>query len=296
MAIVLDHQLREQIPRDNREFPITYFRDELAALPGRAGPLHWHPEFELATALSGTLDYQVGEEHLTLRAGDSIFVNGNLLHGIRQTDGEAAEPMPNVVFSGAVIASELSAIHQKYIRPILTCDSLPYVIFRGACPEHREVNHLIHEVYRAMEERGDCYEMTVQRSLGLVFAYLFQNLGSLPRSQASRIRITAQIRLRQMLSYIYEHYRESVTLEEIAGAANIGRSEAGRCFHTYMGCSPVEALIRHRLGVAEGLLRETALPLHEIAFECGFRSVGYFGRRFRRIYGCTPSEYRILGK
>ncbi len=60
MAIILDRQLREQIPRDNNEFPITYFHDELATLPNRAGPLHWHPEFEIATAVHSALDFRVG--------------------------------------------------------------------------------------------------------------------------------------------------------------------------------------------------------------------------------------------
>ena len=36
MAIILDYQLREQIPHDVEKFPITYFCDELAALPNWA--------------------------------------------------------------------------------------------------------------------------------------------------------------------------------------------------------------------------------------------------------------------
>ena len=99
-----------------------------------------------------------------------------------------------------------------------------------------------------------------------------------------------------MLSYLYEHFRETVTLEEIANAAHISRSEAGRCFQAYLGCSPVEALIRHRLQAAQRLLHETTLTLQEICFECGFHSVNYFSRQFRRVYGCSPSEKRKLGK
>ncbi len=60
MPIILDHQLREQIPHDGTAFPISYFHDELAALPNRAGPLHWHHDFEIATAVSGALEFQVG--------------------------------------------------------------------------------------------------------------------------------------------------------------------------------------------------------------------------------------------
>ena len=53
MPVILDHQLREQMHHISPEFPITYFHDELIALPNREGPVHWHPEFEeLADAFS----------------------------------------------------------------------------------------------------------------------------------------------------------------------------------------------------------------------------------------------------
>lgn len=69
MPIILDYQLREQIPHDGTVFPISYFYDELASLPNWAGPLHWHPDFEIATALSGVLDFQIGIQHIMLNAG-----------------------------------------------------------------------------------------------------------------------------------------------------------------------------------------------------------------------------------
>lgn len=68
MPVILDHQLREQINHNAAQFPVTYFCNELAALPNREGPLHWHTDFELATAASGVLDVQVGQQHITLNA------------------------------------------------------------------------------------------------------------------------------------------------------------------------------------------------------------------------------------
>ena len=106
MAILLDHQLQEQIPHDILSFPVAFYCDELAALPDRTGPVHWHPYFEIATAQSGVLDYQVGQIHTILEPGDSIFVNQNMLHGIRQLSGAAPDPLPAILFSGTVVAPE----------------------------------------------------------------------------------------------------------------------------------------------------------------------------------------------
>ncbi len=288
MPIMLDQQLRELMTHDVSEFPISFFHDELAALPNWAGPLHWHPEFEVATAQCGVLDYQVGKEHVRLNPGDSIFVNGNLLHGIRQLSGGIPDPMPNIVFYGAFLAAESSTVYRKYIRFILECENLPYVVFRKECEAHEPVRRLIDEIYRHMQERGACYELSVQRNLIGVFEYMIRHLDDLPRHSESRIRMNAQIRVQQMLSYIYEHYAESITLEDIAGAANISRSEAGRCFHSYTGHSPIEALIQHRLQLAYALLESTDQSVQEISLACGFHSVNYFHRQYRRHYGTAP--------
>ena len=296
MPIKLDHRLREQITHDARGFPITFFQEELAALPNYAGPLHWHPDFEIATAVSGVLDFQVGRQHVTLEAGDSIFVNGNMLHGITQLSGDTPDPMPNIVFSGAVIAPETGAIYRKYIYPIACCDTLPFIVFRQKTGWQDAVNRSVKNIYRHMSKQGPCYEMAVQRELGYIFEQIFLHFEELPRYETTRIQIDAQIRIQKMLSYIYEHFAEAVTLEEIAAAANISRSEAGRCFHTYMECSPVDALIRYRLQTAYRLLHEGTLTLQEISASCGFHSVNYFSRKFRSTYGCTPGRIRSLGK
>jgi len=291
MSIILDHQLREQIPHITTEFPITYFYGELATLPNWVGPLHWHSEFEIATAESGVLDYQVGQQHITLEPGDSIFVNGNMLHGIRQLSGDSPDPMPNIVFSGVAIVPEPGAIYQKYIQPVAQCNVLPFIVFRHENSSHNKVNCLIQNIYNQFKEQKQCYEMAVQRNLSSIFEYIFCNFDDFPKSDTTRIQIRNQIRLQKMLSYIYDHYAETVTLNDIACAANISRSEAGRCFHTYMGCSPIDALIQYRLQIAHRLLSEKTLTLQEISFRCGFNSVNYFSRQFKKHYGYAPGRY-----
>ncbi|HIU69033.1 MAG TPA: helix-turn-helix transcriptional regulator [Candidatus Scubalenecus merdavium] len=296
MPITLDHQLKEYIPHNAVEFPISYFHDELATLPNFAGPLHWHPDFEIATAECVSLDYQVGENHIILEAGDSIFVNRNTIHSIKQLSGGTPDPMPNIVFSGTLVAPETSTIYQKHIQPFAQCDFLPFIVFRHNDSSHTEINSLIKDIYKQMNEKKDCYELTIQRNLNYIFEYISSNFSVLPKVQATRIEINNQIRLQKMLTFIYENYADSVTLEDISKAANISRSEAGRCFRKYMGCSPIEALISYRLQTAHRLLGEKALSLSEISFACGFNSVNYFSRQFKKVYGYTPRQSCDLGK
>lgn len=296
MPLVLDHQMREQMEHDATAFPISYFDNELPMLPDRAVPLHWHPEFEFVTSIFSDLSFQIGLEHIALRAGESIFINSNMLHGVQQKNGDTCDPMPNIVFSASLISSEGSLVYQKYILPILRCDGLPYVIFRRTDDWQGEVNHLISNVYECSKRRSTCYEMSVQRDLNRIFELLFLNFSELPKRPMTRFQLAMQIRIQQMQTYISAHFAEKIGLSDIAASANISRSEANRCFNSYIGISPIEALLQHRLCVAQKLLLETTLPLREIGCMCGFNSESYFSRCFRRMYDCSPGSFRSMRK
>lgn len=296
MPILLDRYLQEQIPQDPGALPVAFYRDELAALPGRAGPVHWHPFLELATARQGVLDCQVGQTHITLAPGDSILINQNRLHSFRQLSGGEPDPLPILVFSGTVIAPEDSAAYQKYVRPVLGCSGLPFVVFRGGDAQWAGLGLRLRAACRAMAEQPPYYELEVQRSLSALWQILLEHWDALPRAETSPVQLNAQIRLQKMLAYLYSHYDQDITLADIAGAAHISRSEAGRCFRAYLGCSPVEALIRYRLQAARRLLGQTTLTLQQISDACGFHSANYFSHQFRKRYGHSPGENRRLGK
>lgn len=296
MPIILNYHLQEQIPHTAIDFPATYYHDELAALPNWTGPFHWHNDFEIATAVSSALDYKIGQQHIILNKGDSIFVNRNVLHSIRQLSGDIPDPMPNIVFSGILIAPEASAVYQKYIQPIAQCGSLPFIVFRQDDDSVSEVRRLINDSYQLMKEEKSCYELAVQRNISCIFEFITLNFADFPKSQATHMQINSQVRLQKMLTYIYENYAKEITLEDIAKAADVSRSEAGRCFNTYMSCSPVSALIQYRLQIAHQMLNEQSHTLQQISDACGFNSVNYFSRQFKKKYGYAPSQHADMGK
>ena len=236
----------------------------------------------------------MGEDHILLQAGDRIFVNANMLHGISQISGDVPDPMPGIVFPGSFIASEDSLIYQKYIQKIASCDQLPYIVFRKG--EHEEFHTAVEQIYSLLKERGPMYELGVLQGLLSVFICLERDFAVWPRAQVSRVHINSQVRVQQMLSFIYERYAENVTLADIAASASISRSEAGRCFAAYLHMSPVDYLIRYRLQTAYALLKDTTLTIQEISHACGFHSTSYFTRRFRACYGFSPRMGRDLGK
>ena len=99
-----------------------------------------------------------------------------------------------------------------------------------------------------------------------------------------------------MMQFIVKNYREKISLDEIAAAANISKSEALRCFHLGIRSTPVRYLVDFRLNRAKELLEATNDTVTEIAAEVGIDNISYFVRIFTRKFGMTPRAYRIRQK
>ena len=99
-----------------------------------------------------------------------------------------------------------------------------------------------------------------------------------------------------MLSFIHNHYKDKITVAQIADAIGISEREAMRSFRRSLNQSPIEYLISYRLNEAKKLLLDSRLPITEICYQCGFSDSSYFGKSFRKAYGLSPREYRSREK
>lgn len=92
--------------------------------------------------------------------------------------------------------------------------------------------------------------------------------------------------------YLRRHFMRAVSLDELC--AEFGMSKQGliRKFKRQTGQTPMDYLITLRIHRAKELLAETALPVGEIAAQCGFENLYYFSGAFRKRCGLSPTAYR----
>jgi len=88
---------------------------------------------------------------------------------------------------------------------------------------------------------------------------------------------------------------EAWPVERLASVSGVSEAHFARCFKQAFGVPPHRYLLTRRIERATALLRDTALPITEIAFETGWGSLGTFGRTFRDITGESPGETRARG-
>lgn len=98
----------------------------------------------------------------------------------------------------------------------------------------------------------------------------------------------------QVRRYIDNHFKENLTLDQLAEMAHISKYYLSHTFQKEYQTSPISYLLSRRIRESRFLLRETDHTLSQIAQILGFSSLSYFSQSFRRLEGISPIEYRKL--
>lgn len=85
---------------------------------------------------------------------------------------------------------------------------------------------------------------------------------------------------------------EAWPVERLAGVSGVSAAHFARSFKEAFGVPPHRYLLTRRVERAMALLRDTDLPITQIAFETGWESLGTFGRTFRDVIGESPGAIR----
>lgn len=99
--------------------------------------------------------------------------------------------------------------------------------------------------------------------------------------------ISSQVKL-----YLKEYFKESIHVENIANALNMSYRSLARRFKSETGITITDQLTRMRIDAAKQLLRESNMPLYDIAAAVGYENEFYFSKMFKKTEGIPPSQYR----
>lgn len=94
-------------------------------------------------------------------------------------------------------------------------------------------------------------------------------------------------------AYLEEHFRETITLDELAHEVNLTKSYMCALFKNELNHTIMQHLLLIRIGWSRIYLEQyPELNVYEIGKMCGFESPSYFGKKFLEITGVTPEKYK----
>lgn len=98
--------------------------------------------------------------------------------------------------------------------------------------------------------------------------------------------------IEEIKRYIADHLDRSITVRDAANLFSFAPNYLGHLFKEETGINFSDYVIAQRLEKAKQLLQDPKMKVYEVADRVGYRSLPYFSRHFKEVFGMTPGEYR----
>lgn len=121
----------------------------------------------------------------------------------------------------------------------------------------------------------------------------FDNARELASSAFAKVEVESESkRILKVKTYIDEHYKDEMSLEQLANLVGMTPTAFSRYFKQRTGKNLSEYIVDIRLGHAARQLVDTTDSVSEICWMTGFNTLSNFNRLFRKRKGCNPTEFR----
>ncbi len=280
----------EIVRYDEVGIPLSIREGLLSAYPNHRALCHWHEDIEWVYIRSGQMNYYMNGKRVLLNTGEALMVNSRQMHYGYSENGQDCDFIRILCHPKIFITN--SVLYQSYIAPVLSNPSLEYLHLKPEFPEDAEALQLLPEILRIKKEHPAAYEIEAAALLSLLWCRLLRSHPMMPNEAAAKPKEPDLLVQRDMVSYIYSHYSESINLDEIAAAGKVCRNKCCQIFRRYLNQSPIDFLNHYRLEVRCHLLNNTKLSIAEICTACGFNHQSYYSKIFLRTYSCSPRDFR----
>ena len=251
----------------------------------RKTELQWHREPELVYVIEGTSECSRNGESKIVDEGDFILFNSEDVHLVRPVSGTSCRLLC-VNFSF------------EYIR--MFCKSIDSVFFDiGENSEvYRQIAAILGDIARTGSE--DDYTSLLQISYINKIYYLLLSRCMCFRRSAGSLSVPRRdfSYAKTAIAYINENYKREIPLDEISSVVNLSPSYFSKYFKNVTQVSFSEYLANLRLENAINDMLTHNSTVSTAALENGFANVKSFITQCKKIYHCTPAQYkkRIAGR
>lgn len=235
------------------------------------GKAHIHSENELLI-LPPYITHQID----TSSASDLEWIFVNIGDGFLSLSAD--DPARNVIF-------DLTCLRPLFYH---AANVSPFLRFEGWEAKHLE------QILRKLQMEyasNSCTMPFIRSAVSQLFSLITQQYIASANTQENGMITTYRNSLQAAMDYIDAHYTEAITREEVCRIAHMSKSSFTYIFKQLTGLTFLEYVHSHRIHLAKQLMEARRLNFTQIGSQCGFSSLTYFGRVFKKYTGLTPSAY-----
>ena len=251
-------------------------------------PEHLHEFLEIVYILSGEGIHGIDGIEYSVRRGSLLFINYKQTHYFK-TDSEME--ICNILLDPEWISEKL--IEPENAFELLTLSAFaevgqrigngqPFLNFSGG--ERSRLERLIAEMLEEQKGKHAGFETILKAQTNILLTVVFRAMAGRTGEQETLGPA--------FLENVRQRCSEKLTLQDLARSCFYNPSYFSRRFKECYGITVTEFIAKSRLEKAKRLLLETAMPVEDVACECGFGSKNAFYKLFKEQLGMTPKEYR----
>ncbi len=235
---------------------------------------HTHNHVELFYIIGGKGQFLINDQLYPVNTNHLVIINPNVIHTEVSLN---AQPLEYIVLG--VDGIELSISN--------TSDGQFCILDHY---ESLDMASCLRNILREMEMKQPGYEDICQAFMEILIIRLMRSTGLSVPTEASAVSANRQCAA--VRRYIDLHFKEALTLEQLAEEGHMNKYYLSHAFKREYGVSPINYMISRRIDESKYLLAETDLSLSQIAQLLGFSSLSYFSQVFHRTQSISPKEYR----
>lgn len=239
--------------------------------------LHWHHALEISLVLDGEINYIADGKHHFASAGDFVFINSGSIHLVQNTS------------STKEIQVLVILIPDSFIHELVPNVSDPYFDISKNSSVQKIVATYLYQISTYLQKPLPFQELLIRKELISIIYQLFSKC-----YEANHVLSSDNLLSKQIMEYVNIHYAEDISVEKISSLFNLQKNYFCRCFKKETGMTFHQYLCRVRLVSALSLMTSENRSVLECALECGFSSEKILIDWCKKIFGCTPLQYKNL--
>lgn len=237
---------------------------------------HWHEHIELLYIVEGSGSVISDRMAITPLPGQIIVINSNALHRFAPID---------------YLKYYCLIIDKNFLEKLnLEVEEMTFQSLIDAPAVVKPFKHMIKEY----TEQKEYYKESMKADIISIMVELARNHTVFqPKQKDAGTGRKLEI-AKKIIQYINRHYKEPLSIEEIAKAVGFSRYYASHVFKEVIGCTLIDYINRQRCNHAKTLLASGQYTVSQTAELCGFLNLSYFTRTYKKQMGILPRETKTV--
>lgn len=247
---------------------------------------HYHPEIELIFVCGGSGKRQIGSNISYFSDGDLVLMGSNLPHCGMTNENTNNDYEMVIQFKPDFLGEHFFGLPEMQRISALLEKSKAGIVFSENIK--KEIGEKIVEMHESSSLEKLVKFLEILDTLASTSDYRILNAGK----YYLQTQVEDNERINLIFNYVKDHFKEQITLEQVADLANMRVPSFCRYFKKITNKTFTQFVNEYRITHSLKLLAEQPLSITEICFESGFNNFSYFNKTFKEYTQKSPSQYR----